>query len=148
MKNRFRFLALVLALLSACTVLASCRKKEISVYVNQIVCNEYSYSTDGKFTKKTEVHTFEKKNSEGENYVTLTYEEGLQVKLYPQGFPYNATVLSEKKPYIFQSQSSCATVNDEGIITFTKAGTVIIHIYPADGGDVSTTVIVRAKEVN
>ena len=121
------------------------------IYTNSIVCNEYYYSGDLNSDSIGESHVFDRKNEKGENYVVLEYVEGMKVTLSPQAYPLDASILTgdiqSDYPYTFYTSSSCATVDERGVVTFTKPGTATIRISPADRSDISTTVLIRAKEI-
>ena len=120
------------------------------IYTSSIECNEYRYVNGNSIGEN---HIFTKKTDKGENYDVLNYVEGMQILLCPQAYPLDAAIFTGgiqvdvKDRYVFHSTSDCATVDELGVVTFTKPGTATIRISPADRSDISTTVLIRAKEV-
>ena len=132
------------------------------IYTNSIVCNEYYYSGDLNSDSIGENHVFEKKNTEGQNTTVINvsaenFEKGVKVTLLPQAYPEDASIftgdIQSDYPYVFHTTSDGVTVDEYGVVTFSKPNpnatsiTAIIRISPADRSDISTTVVIRVKEI-
>ena len=120
------------------------------IYTNSIVCDEYSYSGELNSDSIGEIHLF-KKNPGGYNTAVFDYVEGMKIALSPQAYPKDASIftggIQSDYPYTFHTTSDCVTVDEKGVVTFLKPGTAIIRISPVDRSDISTTVVIRAKEI-
>ena len=121
---------------------------EDRIYSNDIKCEEYYYSADGG-ESIGDLHRFETSGDGKMTFANLEYVEGMRITLAPQLYPLDASILTNKDmeyPYRFTSgNEKVATVDENGIVTFHKQGMVTILITPADGSNISVSVLIRAR---
>lgn len=121
---------------------------EDRIYSTAIECEEYYYSADGG-ESIGDLHRFEKSGDGKITFANLQYVEGMRITLAPQLYPLDASILTNKDmeyPYRFTSgNEKVATVDENGIVTFHKQGMVTILITPADGSNISVSVLIRAR---
>lgn len=86
-----------------------------------------------------------KVNEKGEKSISLSPDENGERKYQIQYLinPENAS--NKGVRFGYDSSNGLATIDENGLVTFTKKGTIIVTITPADGSNCSDTLTIRFK---
>lgn len=154
MKKSFFILIFVVFLVSVCVVGLlglEYRTFEDYIYTTDITCDTYYYNDQQYDFKVT---------AQGIRYADIVFsndpEKPTTILLDPRATPQDATILTEGGllsfggsekgyPYVFTTTSTVATVDERGVVTFTRPGTATIRISPADSTTIFVEVKIRAK---
>ena len=81
----------------------------------------------------------------GEKYLVLSPDESGN-RIYQIQYvigPENAT--DKNVLFAYDSQNGLASIDENGVVTFTRSGTIFVTITPADGSDCSDTLKIKFK---
>ena len=108
--------------------------------VNPKVFNEVVYVSEISFVDENI-----KIGEEGDKYIRLSPDENGERKYQIQYLigPENAS--NKEVRFAYDGKNGLASIDENGLVTFTKKGSIIVTITPADGSNCSDTLTINFK---
>lgn len=101
-----------------------------------------TFFEDVKVTDVTIVNEGIRYTKGGEKYIVLPSDR-TTFQIEYTILPDNA--INKKVAFIYDEQNTAATVDDNGLVTFNRSGSITVYVTATDGNGASDKIIIRRK---